>query len=752
MSDFSVQVEYYGKGVRNGAAIVLLRCLFTYNDTSFQPQPPVVEIRRLKSGSLESKTKMLAVQGGPSAQSLWSDTVVDGKLAFTLSSPPTAQGLARYWEFFIVTTPLSSKNCLEIWAGKTAAQEQVCAVEATALQPGKMNTGAPVAAVLTPTPFPRLSVGLNRTAPPSTVRSGYRDSFAGSGDPNAISFKDAAPLQALLHRIYVLLDSPDTLTQVWQDQYMAAGIPYLTDATFATQPIRTAEEMWARRVTEMLILTPYGRPINMYGGTDAEELQYCGGAVARGSSAPFYGLSFACQHLATFGVLSRGQIQLSTQLNAGHSAGSTCIGSGGQWWIDVTNPRVATASDIQNLALTEGPKDVSVGSLLLPSNNTAYGPGAVHLFSNRRLQATDAARYAELNRHHFHGVVDSGSASTIATAVVGTKKGQPVTRNVMLTVKVNNEIREHQRTLLAPGQTTFAEDNQPNAHIGFVLRTEYVPALDPNQLGHARMQMFDTGGMRVAGREQDVRLFDSSNVVGNYDDPGTLEVHSGTDPFRGTGIWPVITDATASSLRDHVVNVLGKARPLGFARFALVSRTDSVKEGNVRARIALNNYLVFATPLLLMHDPSNEAHNYDLCRYAWSLRDMPSRNRYEGLWLIYTPRGALSAAMRSASRASTVADIANAAYPSAAGGVALWQRLADGTVPLCALSVRADGTVRRLGSSRNAASFIHPLCTLEGRGQKSSQEPPLRLDEAFRATGLTGDVKLSGYLKGADVP
>ncbi len=749
MSDFSVRVEYYGKGVRNGAAVVLLRCLFDYNDVSFQSQAPAVEIRRLKSGALETKVKVLAVQGGPNPQSLWSDAVVDGKLSFALSSPPTAQGLSRYWEFFIATTPLSPKNRLEIWAGQTTAGEQVCVVDATALKPATMNSGAPVAAVLTPTPFPRLSVGLNRTASPATVRRTYGNSTAGSGDANGIGFSDAAALQALLHRIYVLLDSPDTLTAVWQAEYSAAGIPYLTDASFSAQPVRTAEEIWARRVTEMLILTPYGRPINMYGGTDAEELQYCGGAVAQGSTAPFYGLSFACQHLATFGVLSRGQTRLSTQLNAGHSAGSTCINSGGQWWIDANSPRVATLSDIQNLNLTEGPLNAPVGPLLLPNNNTAYGPGSVHLFSNRRLAATNSARYEELNQHNFNGVIDRGTASTIATAVVGTKKGQPVTRDVLLTVKVDNEIREHQRTLLARGQTTFAEDNQPNAHIGFVLRTEYVPALDPTQLGHARMQMFDTGGMRVAGREQDVRLFDSSNVIGNYDDPASLEVHSGTDAFRGTGIWPLITSATAASLRDHVVNVLGKARPLGFARFALVARRSNVKEGNVRAEVAGGNYLVYATPLLLTYDRVNDTHNYDLCRYAWSLRDMPSRSDFEGLWLIYTPRGALTGAMRTASRGSSVADIANAAYPGTAGGAALWQKLGDGTVPLCALSVRADGTVRRLGTSRNAASFIHPLCTLEGRGQKSAAaDPPLRLDQArFGALALRNAV-VCNYLKG----
>lgn len=732
MSDFSVRIEFYGKRIRQGAPVVLFRCLFTYNDFSPQPQPPAVEIRRLRDGVPDTKVKVLLVQGGPDPASLWSDTQSQGTLAFILNSPPTIQGISRYWEFFIVTAPLSPKNRLEIWAGKTSPSELVCTEDEVALRPAKMNTGTPAAAVLTPTPFPRLSVGLNLTAPPSSVRSSYRDSSAGGGDANGLAPQDPATIQALLHRIYVLLDSPDSLVAVWQEQYQSAGIPFLTEASFSQQPVRTAEEMWARRVTEMLLLTPYGRPINMYGGSDAEELQYCGGAVSRGSSAPYYGLSFACQHLATFGVLSRGQTSLSLQLNAGHSAGSTCINSGGQWWIGTTNPRVASPAEAQDLTATEGPLNMPVGPLLLPSNNTEYGPGSVHLFSNRRLAATNARRYEELNQHHFNGIIDQGTASTIATAVVGTKKGQPVTRDVLLTVRVNNELRVHERMLLAPGQTTYAADNQPNAHIGFVLRTEYVPAAAPDQLGHARMQMFDTGGMRVAGREQGVSLFDTSNVVGNYDDPGTLEVHSGTDPHRGTGIWPRITDATAASLRDHVVNVLSRARPLGFARFALVARRTNVKEGNVLAAVRdrFAPYLIYATPLLLMYDRVMAEHNYDLCRYAWSLRDMPSRARYEGIWLIYTPRGRLSAAMRNAARASTVADLARAAYPGAVGGTHVWQKLAEGTVPLCAISVRADGTVHRMGSSRNAASFIHPLCTLEGRGQGGG-EPALPLDRSW---------------------
>src|SRR5690606_24286565 len=107
---------------------------------------------------------------------------------------------------------------------------------------------------------------------------------------------------------FFLLDSPGSLDKAWDQQSLTPTSELLAAERFRAEPVRTNEELWARQVAEMLCFTPYGGPSAQYGIASDHDLIVDG--ITSGATNPRYGLSFACQHLGTFGIVSRGLQQM----------------------------------------------------------------------------------------------------------------------------------------------------------------------------------------------------------------------------------------------------------------------------------------------------------------------------------------------------------------------------------------------------------------------------------------------------------
>jgi hypothetical protein len=227
-----------------------------------------------------------------------------------------------------------------------------------------------------------------------------------------------------------------------------------------------------------------------------------------------------------------------------------------------------------------------------------------------------------------------------------------------------------------------------------------------------RVQVFDTGGFGVNGRSNGVTAISPTSAFhgGNYDDPlGT--VIRGGQPFRGTGLFPTIDDAAATTMRDHVVNVLRRARPLGLAQFVLLKRDPA------QALKGLLPLLVLASPILNMYSGLSAESNYAISRYMWSLRDLPGASQVEALWLIYAPTRELARAMRDAGRTESAVAIASriSGLPIGSDGD---RRLHDFIVSRInaagQIVSQADGTVRILGRAGKAPA--HSITNLALRG------------------------------------
>jgi hypothetical protein len=192
-------------------------------------------------------------------------------------------------------------------------------------------------------------------------------------------------------------------------------------------------------------------------------------------------------------------------------------------------------------------------------------------------------------------------------------------------------------------------------HAAFVLRVN-------KQDG--RIQFFDTGAMGCQPPEYSVpkallRVPESAGV-GSYEYqwtvtiPGPLVTPAGaakdlekypdaplTAQYAGMGIVP-------RSDLPPAIEHMRMARPLGLARLVL-------------RRISTNRIL-YASPLLFMHDMSHPFANYSMARYLYTLRRMPGREEIDATWVVYLPQRGLTMAMLGGNRSTTLGSILQTAF------------------------------------------------------------------------------------------
>jgi hypothetical protein len=185
--------------------------------------------------------------------------------------------------------------------------------------------------VLTP---PRLSVALNKVKP---------DDSAKPDESNTDKSIDAT-LAIIAKRIEAGLDivwkkGPEE--KLWDPAKWKESDP---------------EEHWARAITELLLGLPYNGSAAIYGQPNLDGIFYK--PFADPAAEPIAPLSAACQHLTTFGVLSRGYTYKDV-LETGFScqeAGTMPLFKGGNWWsiTKTTNQDKRNIAKVIELGLTPG--------------------------------------------------------------------------------------------------------------------------------------------------------------------------------------------------------------------------------------------------------------------------------------------------------------------------------------------------------------------------------------------------------------
>lgn len=337
------------------------------------------------------------------------------------------------------------------------------------------------------------------------------------------------------------------------------------------------EELWARRVTELLAFTPYSGSGGQYYQSMAEsklatfEIPLLTRVLD--DDDPCYPIVCACQHLAMLGFTTRGVAWSGMfPLSAGSKTLETIRQVGGTYYLKPDAPYTGSARPLKNLGTCDFNK--AKNALAVPG----FGPGTVMVWANRRGKAPiDRAKMVDANG---------------TTVILGADDEED-------------------------DSSYYVEDNKDGAHIAFVLRKGF-PA--------GTVQFFDTGGVGVPGRTAGLEAYRPKlfgPLTGIYDDPSSTEIPC--YPSRGVGVPP---DPGDEGLRKAVER-LARARPLGYARLVLIDRQAKTPHPPAA-------YL-YVSPWLRMHRHGEPTKNYPYARYAWSLRGLPGNDRIEARWLFDTP-------------------------------------------------------------------------------------------------------------------
>ena len=686
----------------DGTAKLTWRCTVE----SRAPAYPEVQVRRLKSGAIDAKQGELRIEelaGGGST------TSTDGTVTRRLTGDPTHAGAFVRWEFLVLALPGTNEVELEMWARIDDAFERLAGTGPIGLGTAQLNQNGPVTIKLRQQAFPRLSSHLN-IATPIAPPASYRGETAGSGvAANAVTGA-LNHVAALLYQVFWQLDAPGTLDAVWDAQEELTTSQMLSTEAFEAQPVAVAEELWARQVTEMLSCTVYSVPETWYPSGGVPGQDFIGFRLGAGETNPIYGLSYTCENLATFGVMSRGNVALGQRLNAGSGSALTTRNAGGLWY-DHQDPPQSVEADGRPSALVQGGTVYSVEPLLRTVDD--YGPGSTHLFANAPATPPNPAEYERLSAG-----LAAGDLSTNGSATYHVLRGSTLIEHGVF---VRNGFVKRWTHRLA--DSASLADNQELAwphrslpHIGFVLRKGLRQS---EKSTSARVQLLDTGGFSVSGRTSD--LFEQIPQAGNYDGPPAERIHSAANPYRGTGVFPLPKDkAAAEVLRDHVTTVLREARPMGLVRLALTLPGTNFQPGNVLDLVrGPQSALVYISPMLLMWD-DKPRHSYSILRYMWSLRALPGADQLQAIWLFYTPRGPLLGALNNAPRHRTLSQVIDAEFGAGTEPNAV---LKASTRPMTACITLPDGRVQIPGRSRKG--YAHPLTNLEGRQDWQREELPL---------------------------
>ena len=665
-----------------------------------------------------------------------------GKLLLRLSGTPDQKGSSFVWEFSVSVSPAmfvpkgkSLDLVLRAHFSESEPLVELARLSGSSLLP-LLNSGSPNVVTLLSNVVPRLSVGMNLATPKPAPSDQYKPQNGTTlarpaGNATQPGSGDSKDLASALYEVFVGLDDPKTFDPLWDSQTGDRTVFNLSATIVSRDPIRTADELWARQVTEMLAFTPYGGPSGTYGVSP--ESQFISEGLANGR----YSVTFACQQLASFALASRGVTfskLLSKKgtpigelmLNAGSTTANTFtskMSPTGQWFIfnNEAPQEVIKPSGAASQLGGSTPSPPRTANAFFGAG-TGVAPGSVFLFANRPPKPENKDNFA------------AGAGCIITDLGKGNVEFCTQTDKAGTITPVISKINSTGANLV---------DNTANAHVAFVLRT------DPNL---KVFQTFDTGGLGVPGRGTGVSVFPvgSGFHSGNFDDPAGLTINGG-DPFRGMGVLPALTTASAGTLQTRVETVLRAAMPLGFARIVLISRgakpsNQEFKPGNAR-QIILTNRLIYASPVLRMNS-AGANQNYAISRYVWSLRSFSAQSTVEAWWFLYIPIGELATATLASARTDSVRTIAQAAFDSMkADRKQLFTTpqqsaaLTQDTVLRRLLTPLLDCTVTSSGSALITATLrspqnLHALHTLENQAVATPTLPNLPRISAFLPSGV----------------
>lgn len=537
-----------------------------------------------------------------------------------------------------------------------------------------------------------------------------------------------------------MLEDDAAFASVWETP--AGAHPNPTE--LAANPQGRNEETWARLVEQLFLGSAYSGPniaaaFPSKGTVGGRAYRYIFERFCGSSSSgepviddPAYSLLVACQHLTTYGAVSRGvtfdKDLAGVGIPASQAACSLPIFKDA--WYSPAPIRVdgkpEKFASITSVEAHDGNAAAAKASGFGPGTIYTYNPARFTEFLLTEVHARDLLRDKQGNPVHDpdsglpivapraaqekileaqQAVKDADRARAAGTQVAGGLM------KVKLPTPEKTDTIEGMRDEVAPviDDTSEADRNASDiftaklpmrvqldgSHVSMILRRYTTSG------GKVAVQLLDTsahrGGVGTVPLS-DYRMFERlSQYRGIYASEGHTKIPAGTlGNFVGMGTLPPIKHP--STIFDN----MRKARPVGLARLVIARRQGGRPDG-IGATLIKEEDIYFISKMILMWSADSETRNFNQSRLLWSLRNTPWRQDIQAFWIVYGPCGPLAEVMWEAgARDRTLEEIKTDTLARAnrykAADKPEWKRLHTGrdTVPVAVLSHDEDGKSMQL--------------------------------------------------------
>jgi hypothetical protein len=370
---------------------------------------------------------------------------------------------------------------------------------------------------------------------------------------------------------------------------------------------------------------------------------------------PAVSIASACQHLATYGVLTRG-FTLEQHLDGANLAASQNKGKplfdekkGGMWYpTNVAHLRVPVATGVEPVPAAKGaPADSSqaIPVPLRPGSAYCYNPFGDAKYTTAWVPPdwvkVDEKGVPQLKKEHVGKSLD-----TVVEEEGVLKKPRALINDTDKNASLVEEIAtsDPKYLNLPPEHLTVQVDvpvsgQRKGSHINLVLRISK---------DKKKIQLLDTTNGHPLDEHVAHTLMAPVERAGIYDGNFVSQVYQGTT-FCGLGVPPEPPEDLLG-----MAEFIRRARPIGLLRLVITERVPPTK--------MTDDHILYASKMFRMYGDGDD-DNFHISRCVWALRNMPGFTKLQGWFIIYTPQGELARMMwEHGARTRRLADMEPVVY------------------------------------------------------------------------------------------
>ncbi len=352
---------------------------------------------------------------------------------------------------------------------------------------------------------------------------------------------------------------------------------------------------------------------------------------------PAVSIACACQHLTTYGVLTRG-FTLEQHLDGANLAASQNKGKplfdekkGGRWYpTNLAHLRVPVATGIEPLPAKKGAAADSTQRIpvpIRPGSAYCYNPFGDAKYTTAWVPPewvkVDEKGVPQLKKEHvgksLDNVVEPEGVLKTPQALVHDPEKQ--LSSVQTIATSDAKYMDLPPENLAIQVDVPVSGQRKGSHIHLVLRISK---------DKKKVQLLDTTNGHPIDEHLAHTLMTPTDRQGIYDGNFISEVYQGTT-FCGLGVPPEPPEDLV-----EMAKFIRQARPIGLLRLVITERVPSAK--------MTDDHVLYVSKMFRMYGDGDE-DNFHISRCVWALRNMPGFTKLQAWFVIYTPQGELARMM-----------------------------------------------------------------------------------------------------------